>query len=90
MPVVLIPAPYRGPTKGISEVEVPVGTILSCIEKVEELHPGFMPLVIDANGAVQRFVKLYINQAPIEAEGFATVEVAEDDRLEVLAAVAGG
>jgi len=90
MPVVLIPAAYRGPTQGKAEVEVPSGTILACIEKVESLYPGFMPLVIDANGCVQRFVKLFINEEPVASEGFQMIVVGETDRLEVLAAVAGG
>ncbi len=90
MPVVLIPSPYRGPTQGIAAVEVPAGSVLACIRNVEELHPGFMPLVIDANGSVQRFAKLFINEESIEGTDLAAIEVREGDRLEVVAAVAGG
>lgn len=90
MPVVLIPAPYRGPTQGKTEVEVPVGTVLACIEKVESLHPGFFPLVIDDNGVVQRFAKLFINKVEIASDDIKKIEVGEGDELEVLAAVAGG
>ncbi len=90
MPHVLIPAPYRGPTAGRTEVEVPAGTVLACIERVEELHPGFGQLVVDDVGIPQRWVRLYLNDEPIEPDAIARLEVGEGDRLEVLAAVAGG
>ncbi len=89
MPTVLIPTAYRGPTKGVSEVEVPAGSARACLESVEALHPGFGPLVFDGQGELQRFVTLFINgdqldDAPLDQS------VGESDRLEVLAAIAGG
>ena len=90
MPQVLIPAPYRGPTKGLAEVEVPSGNVLACIEAVEAAHPGILPLVIDAQGEVQRFVKLFLNKEQIDGPEALGLEVTEADELEILAAVAGG
>lgn len=86
MPKVLIPPPYRGPTGGRDAIEVAGATVRECIAAVEAAHPGFGPQIFDAAGAPHKFVKLFVNgeQAPPDAE------VAPDDRVEVLAAIAGG
>ena len=89
MPTVLIPTAYRGPTQGISEVEVEAGSARACLEAVEAQHPGFADLVFDKQGGLHRFVTLFINgdqldDAPLDQA------VGETDRLEVLAAIAGG
>ena len=89
MPTVLIPTAYRGPTKGVSEVEVPAGSARACLEAVDAQHPGFADLVFDSKGGLHRFVTLFINgdqldDAPLDQA------VGDQDRLEVLAAIAGG
>jgi hypothetical protein len=89
MPTVLIPTAYRGPTKGVSEVEVPAGDVRACLESVEAQHPGFGALVIDERGGLHRFVKLFINGEQLEQDPL-DQSVGESDRLEVLAAIAGG
>ena len=89
MPVVLIPTAYRAPTQGKAEVDVGGATVIECLRAVEETHPGFLELVLDAKGAVHPFVKLFINQEEIEREMLDS-PLAADARLEVLAAIAGG
>jgi molybdopterin converting factor small subunit len=89
MPVVLIPTAYRAPTKGKAEVEVEGSTIRASLQAVEELHPGFLELVLDAQGDQHPFVKLFINGEQIEADALET-QVSLEDRVEVLAAIAGG
>ncbi len=86
MPKVLIPPPYRGPTGGIDVLEVAGATVRECLDAVEAAHPGFGPLIFAADGSPHTFVKLFVNgdQAPPEAP------VAENDEVEVLAAIAGG
>ncbi len=89
MPVVVIPAPYRGPTRGRAEVNVEGATVLECLRAVEREHPGFLELVIDEDGGVHRYVKLFINQEQIDSQPLET-RLQQADRLEVLAAIAGG
>lgn len=89
MPTVLIPTAYRGPTRGIAEVEVDPGSVRACLEAVDRQYPGFGDLVFDKRGAVHRFVKLFVNQVQLDADALDR-SVAEGDRLEVLAAIAGG
>ena len=89
MPIVVVPTAYRGPTGGEGEIEVAGQTVLECLKAVEERYPGFIPQVLDAGGSVQRFVKLFVNEEQIEAAALDT-PVVETDRVEVLAAIAGG
>jgi molybdopterin converting factor small subunit len=89
MPVVLIPTAYRAPTEGRAEVEVSGATVRACLEAVEAKHPGFLELVIDPRGDQHPFVKLFINQVQIPTNQLET-GIAPGDRVEVLAAIAGG
>jgi sulfur carrier protein ThiS len=90
MPTVMIPTPFRGTTRNVAEVEVAPGTLLDCLKQVGADNPGFFELVIDGEGRVHRWIKLYINKEQVEGDGTTELALAEGDRLEVLAAVAGG
>lgn len=89
MPVVVVPTAYRGPTRGESEIPVDGRTVRACLEAVEQRYPGFLPQVLDASGAVHRFVKLFVNGDPLAPDAI-DEPVGSDDRVEVLAAIAGG
>ena len=89
MPKVLIPPPYRGPTNGESELVVDSETIRAAIEAVDRKHPGILPLVLDANGKLHRFVKLFVNGEPVDPKRLDRALEAGDE-LEIVAAIAGG
>lgn len=89
MPVVIVPEAYRGPTRGVGRIEVDAGTVREALEAVERDHRGFLDLVLDGAGSLHRFVKLFVNEEQI-ASGALDTKLAADDRLEVLAAIAGG
>lgn len=89
MPVVVIPPPYRGPTRGADEVEVPGATVAACLDAVEARFPGFRAQVVDGEGRVHAFVKLFRNGDQLVGDALAT-PLGAGDRLEVLAAIAGG
>ena len=89
MPVVIVPEAYRGPTKGLAQIRVEAATVGEALLAVEAEHTGFRELVFDANGAVLKFVKLFVNESQIDSAKL-DMALAEADRLEVLAAIAGG
>jgi molybdopterin synthase sulfur carrier subunit len=89
MPLVTVPPPYRGPTRGAGEIKVEGGTILECLDAVETRFPGFGPQVMDADGRMRRFVRLFLNGEPIGADALDT-PVGPDDEVEILAAISGG
>jgi len=62
--------------------------VLECLEAVERKYPGFLELVVDEDGAAQRFVKLFVNGELLE--GGLDQPVQPEDEVEILAAIAGG
>jgi len=89
MPIVKIPPPYQGPTRGMERVEVAGATVRQCIQAVGERFPGFAEQVFDAGGDAHRFVKLFVNGDEIDRAA-ADTPVRETDEVEILAAIAGG
>ena len=89
MTKVRIPPPYRGPTQGTGELDVEGATVLACLEAVERTYATFLPQVLDENGNVHRFVKLFKNGQHLRSDVLRE-RVAPGDELEIVAAIAGG
>jgi len=89
MPIVLVPEAYRGPTKGVARIEVKADTVRACLDAVEAEHPGFLDLVLTPDGQPHKFVKLFMNEEQLDHDAL-DARIEGDDRLEILAAIAGG
>ncbi len=89
MPFVLVPEPYRGPTRGMGKIQVEANDVRGALLAVEAAHPGFQELVLDADGGLHRFVKLFVNDEQIDHAAL-DLPLGEEDHLGVLAAIAGG
>ena len=89
MPQVVVPPPYRGPTAGEAEIRVDAATVRECIDAVEARFPGFRAQVLDGRGAPHRFVSLFVNGDEIDRDQL-DAPLDPSDRLEILAAIAGG
>ncbi|TDJ14851.1 MAG: hypothetical protein E2O69_12865 [Deltaproteobacteria bacterium] len=89
MPKIEIPARYRVPTRGAATISIEGGTVRACLEAAEAKYPGFGELVLDANGGLSRFVKLFVNGDPLGSDALDS-PVVSTDTITVLAAAAGG
>jgi molybdopterin converting factor small subunit len=89
VPQVEVPSRYRVPTKGQRLIDVEGGTVRECIEAVEAQYPGFLELVFDERGDLNRFVRLFVNGEEV-ARDAPDAPVEDGDRVQILAAVAGG
>jgi molybdopterin converting factor small subunit len=89
MPCVIVPPPYRGPTRGQQRIEVEGATVRECLEAVEHRFPGFVEQVLDGDDRVHRFVSLFVNGEEIGREALDR-PLAGADQVEILAAIAGG
>jgi molybdopterin synthase sulfur carrier subunit len=89
MPRVEVPPPYQGPTRGRGSIEVEGRTVRECLQAVGAVYPGFVEQVLDPEGKVHRFVQLFVNGTEIARSALDT-PVAAGDRVEILAAIAGG
>jgi molybdopterin converting factor small subunit len=89
MPRVVVPPPYRGPTGGEAEIDVEGETVGACLRSAAARFPGFSEQIFDAAGRVHRFVNLFVNGEEIERQDLSR-PVRDGDRVEILAAIAGG
>jgi molybdopterin synthase sulfur carrier subunit len=89
MPEVEVPPRYRGPTRGRPRIEVDGRTVRGCIEAVEADYPGFRELIFDDRGELRRYVRLFLNGDALAADEVDR-PVTERDRVQILAARAGG
>lgn len=87
---VRIPTTLRTLTGGESEVEVEGATVSEVLASLESAHPGFRERLLDADGALRRFVNVFVADDDIRfMDG---VETAVDDgvTVSIIPAVAGG
>jgi molybdopterin synthase sulfur carrier subunit len=89
MPRVVVPPVFQGPTRGQQEIKVGGKTIRECLEAVDAEYAGFLSQVLTPDGAIQRFVKLFVNEEQV-ADGNLDMTLEFDDEVEILAAIAGG
>jgi hypothetical protein len=89
MPQMVVPPPYQGPTGGVADFPVDGHTVRECLEAAETKFPGFGAQIIDEDGRLHRFVKLFVNGELVGPDALDS-DVAPDDQIRVLAAIAGG
>jgi molybdopterin converting factor small subunit len=87
---VKIPTVLRKHTDGAATVQADGANLREVIDAVEAKHAGFREQVVGADGALHRFINVYINDEDVRyLDGLATV-VADGDVVAILPAVAGG
>ena len=91
MPVrVLIPTPLQRLTDNQGEVVVEGSDIREVISNLEVKFPGVKARLCDENGALRRFVNIYINEEDIRfLKGEATA-LKDGDEVSIVPAIAGG
>ncbi|MCB1031562.1 MAG: MoaD/ThiS family protein [Acidimicrobiales bacterium] len=87
---VRVPTTLRTLTAGASEVELEGATVGDVLDALEAAHPGFKDRLLDGDGAIRRFVNLYVADDDVRfREGLATA-IADGETLSIIPAVAGG
>ena len=86
---VRIPTILRTYTDGAKAVEGEGGTLDALIADLESRHPGLRDRLVE-DGALRRFVNIYLNDEDVRFLGGIDTPVADGDTVTVLPAVAGG
>lgn len=87
---VRIPTILRPYTGGASEVAADGGSLAEVLDALEVTHPGLRARVLDDDGAIRRFVNVYVNDDDVRfAEGLATA-TPDGTSISIIPAVAGG
>ena len=87
---VRIPTILRKYTGDEKKVAAAGTTIREVLSDLDVRHPGIAGQLFTDNGALHRFVNVYLNDEDIRFLGALDAEVAEGDIVAVLPAVAGG
>lgn len=88
--LVRVPTQLRSLTGGANRVEVEATTVREAVAALEATHPGFAARLLDDQGAVRRYVNLFVDDEDIRfADGLAT-PVKDGQTISVVPAVAGG
>ena len=87
---VRVPTTLRTLTAGAPEVEVEGGTVSEVLEALESAHPGFKERLLDDEGALRRFVNVFVSDDDVRfIDGLAT-PVPDGETVSIVPAVAGG
>lgn len=91
MPItVRIPTPLRQFTDGQESVEVDAGTVREMLDALDANHRGLKGRLCEDNGAVRRFVNLYVNEEDIRFLENLDTGLKDGDEVSVVPAIAGG
>jgi molybdopterin synthase sulfur carrier subunit len=85
-----VPAQLRTLTGGAGEVAADGSTVGEVLKALEAAHPGFGDRLFDENGALRRFVNVFLADEDVRfLEGLET-PVTDGQTLSIVPAVAGG
>jgi molybdopterin converting factor small subunit len=76
-------------TDGAKSVDASGGTLAEVIADLESRFPGIAERLLD-DGALRRFVNVYINDEDVRFLGGVDAPISDGDAVTVLPAVAGG
>ena len=85
-----IPTPLRKLTGGQARVEVEGATVTELINNLEADHAGTAEKLVDANGAIRRYVNLYVNDEDIRFLKGMDTPLNDGDSISIVPAIAGG
>jgi molybdopterin synthase sulfur carrier subunit len=90
MPLIKIPVVLRSSTGGAKEVSADGGDVGTVLNALAEQHPDLKSQLFGADGSLNRYVNVYLNDEDVRVLGGLETRVGEDDVLNVLPAMAGG
>ena len=87
---VRIPTILRTYTGGVSEVGAQGATLAEVIDDLESSYPGIKGRLLDDQGALRRFVNVYVGNDDVRFLDSLETKVQPGSQVSVIPAVAGG
>jgi molybdopterin synthase sulfur carrier subunit len=87
---VRIPTILRTYTGGEKQVEASGSSLGSLIDDLDAKHPGLKGRLVTDDGALHRFVNVYVNDEDVRFTGALDTGLSDGDEVTILPAVAGG
>ncbi|XVU24418.1 MoaD/ThiS family protein [Actinoplanes sp. CA-054009] len=91
MPVLLVPGVLRAEAGGASRLEITAsGSLAAVLAEVDERWPRLARRIRDEQGAVRRYVNVYVDGEDSRRTAGLDTPVADGSEIQVLPSVAGG
>lgn len=91
MPIqVRIPTPLRKLTAESETVTAEGSTIGAILASLDSTYPGLIERICDEQGAVRRFVNIFLNDEDIRFLADKETPVKDGDEISIVPAIAGG
>jgi molybdopterin synthase sulfur carrier subunit len=87
---VRIPTILRNYTGGEKQVQASGASLASLIDDLDARHPGLKGRLVTDDGALHRFVNVYVNDEDVRFTGALDTGLSDGDEVTILPAVAGG
>ena len=87
---VRIPTILRSYTGGLKAVEGSGDTLADLLTDLDTRYPGLRARLITGEGALHRFVNIYVNDEDVRFQGALDAKLSDGDTVTILPAVAGG
>ncbi len=87
---VRIPTILRTFTSGAGEVTAEGSTLREVLDNLETSFPGIRDRIVDEQGALRRFVNVYVGDDDVRFIGGLDAEISDGARISIIPAVAGG
>lgn len=90
MPTIRIPTPLRKLTNNQEEVTASGATLGAVLDELNASFPGLGERIVDEQGAIRRFVNVFINDEDVRFLQEKETPVQEADVISIVPAIAGG
>lgn len=87
---VRIPTPLRKLTHNEELVQVDASTVGAAFAELQSRYPGIKERLLDEQGAVRRFVNVYVNEEDIRFLQNQQTPIKDGDEISIIPAIAGG
>ena len=85
-----IPAPLRKLTDGTEIVKTEESSLGAAIDALDRAYPGIKDRICDEQGAIRRFVNVYVNGEDVRFLNNLETPLKPTDDVSIVPAVAGG
>lgn len=90
MPTIRIPTPLRKLTNNQEEVTASGATLGAVLDELNANFPGLGERIVDEQGAIRRFVNIFVNDEDVRFLQEKETPVKEADVISIVPAIAGG
>lgn len=90
MAKLIIPTPLRKFANNQASVETQGETVLDSVRQLTEQYPELKQHVLDQNGNIRSFVRIYVGDDDIKVLDNEKTKVHQDTLISIIPAIAGG